>query len=450
MTKYLPYISCLLLLISIGCDRNYETIFEESPDARARAVLEQYQEILTSAPNGWKASLYTGTGAGYFFYFDFNGDGTVAMLSDFNQEAAGDIMEGEWMLKALQRTTLSFTTYSYIHLPADPDGNINNGIPGSGLLSDFEFAVVETHGDTVVMKGLQHNADLVLVRATLEEKEAYQNKRIQQLLQNTVTLLQAYRGYRLTLPDETEIPMALSIDHKLISFQYLDEDGKTINHPRTSFTFSIDGILLKEPIVIHGFVIHELRWSDDEQGYYVPFEQPSQFVGSDDPFIFETSTPLHGTLGDALLTAVIPYGSGDHPVPAQSVAFTEAYRYAATQMLEGPYRLTLEEIKFVFPPSTDRMLMVVSILQPTGNGGYTRFTAQYTYSYQVRDGGILKFKLEGSDQNAGLLYADLVGILNHFDNDTFKLEYVGGGFDLVAGFFSQEETDYHFGAYIIE
>ena len=93
--------------------------------------------------------------------------------------------------------------------------------------------------------------------------------------------------------------------------------------------------------------------------------------------------------------------------------------------------------------------MILSVLQPV-SGGYARFTAQYTYSYQVRDGGTIKFKLEGTDQNAGLLYADMIGILNHFDNDTFKMEYIGGAFNLVAGFFSQEETGYHFGAYIVE
>ena len=127
--------ACMVLA---GCDDNYETIFPETPDDRVKKSLEEYNTLLMSAPYGWKASLYTGTGAGYFYYLDFNENGSVTMLSDFNQSAAGEPMTSEWVVKALQRPTLSFTSYSYIHLPADPDGNINNGIPGSGLLSDFE------------------------------------------------------------------------------------------------------------------------------------------------------------------------------------------------------------------------------------------------------------------------------------------------------------------------
>jgi hypothetical protein len=438
-----------MILCLTGCDRNYETIFEKSPDARAQAILDQYNDKLTSAPNGWKASLYTGSGAGYFFYFDFNEDGTVNMLSDFNEEAAGEIMEGAWVLKALQRTTLSFTTYSYIHLPADPDGNINNGIPGSGLLSDFEFAVIRTAGDTIIMKGLQHNADLILIQATAEETQAFIDKRIQQMLQLTGSYLNSYKGYRLTLPDQTVVPMALTIAEKLISFQYLDEDGETIRLPRTSYTFSVDGIVLKDPLIVHGFAIQKLLWNNNTNEFYVPFETPASLIGSDEPFIFQPATPLYSTIGQALLSSIIPYGAAEHPVPAQSDEFTDAYNYAATQMFEGPYRLTLENIKFIFPPSTDRMFMVLTILQPVSGGGYARFNAQYTYSYQVRDGGIIKFKLEGTDENAGVLYADMIGILNHFDNDTFKMEYVGGSFNLVAGFFSQEEVGYHFGAYIV-
>jgi hypothetical protein len=159
---------------------------------------------------------------------------------------------------------------------------------------------------------------------------------------------------------------------------------------------------------------------------------------------------LHSRLGNELLTAVIPHGSGSFPLPGQSDVFTEVYNNAATQMLEGEFRLTLGEVRFVFIPNTDRMLMIVSISQPTAGGGSVGFTAQYTYSYQVRNGGILKFKQEATDGNGALLYADMIGILSHFDNDTFKMEYVGGGFNLIAAFFSQEEPNYHFSAYLVD
>jgi hypothetical protein len=434
----------------ISCDNNYETIFSESPDERAAAALEEYNTLLRDAPFGWKASLYTSTGAGYFYYLDFKEDGNVIMLSDFNVTAAGEPMESTWALKALQRPTLSFTTYSYIHLPADPDGNINNGIPGSGLLSDFEFAIIRSSGDSVIMKGVQHNSEIILIKANENETAAFYDKRIQSLLLKTEEYLTLSKGYRLTLPDETVVPMALSIPYKLISFQFLDSDGKTIRLPKTSYTFSMDGIVFKEPLNIKGYEIDRLIWDDNSNSYAVPFDSPAMLTGADEPYIFNPSTSLYSLLGHQLVTAIIPYGSGATPLPGQSDAFTQAYNYAADQMFSGPYNLTLEEINFVFVPNTDRMLMILTVLLPAEGGGYVRFKGQYTYSYQVRDGGIIKFKLEGTDENAGLLYTDMLSILSHFDNDTFKLEYIGGGFNLLAGFFSQEEPDYYFSGYLAE
>ncbi|MBL0740549.1 DUF4302 domain-containing protein [Chryseolinea lacunae] len=436
------------LLLTTACDRNYDTIFKETPDQRAQAELDQYNTLLMNAPNGWKASLYTGTGAGYFYYFDFKPGGQVTMLSDFNEETAGEPMETTWALKALQRATLSFTTYSYIHLPADPDGNVNNGLPGSGLLSDFEFAIVRTAGDSVVMKGVQHSAELVLVKASAEEQSAIVGDRILDLLQETSAYLTAFNGYRLTLPDQTVVPMALSIPQKLVSFQYIDSDGTTIKSPRTSYTFSINGIVLKAPITIHGFSVHALLWNDETKSYFVNEADGLPLVGSEDTFIFEPTVSLASLLDKKLITATLPEGAGIYPLPGQSDAFTDLYNETAAALYNGLYRLTLRDIRLVFPPNTGLMQFVVTFTQPGQNGSVSLYAAQYTYSYQLRDGGILKFKMEDVDQNGGLLYNDLIGMLNHFDNDTFAVKYVGGGFNVVAGFFSQEEQDYHFGGYL--
>jgi hypothetical protein len=435
---------CATVLLS--CDNNYDTIFNESPDERVQAELDRYETLLMSSPHGWKAALYTGSGAGYFYYFDFNEDGSVSMLSDFNATTAGDVMESTWTLKALQQITLSFTTYSYIHLPADPDGDINNGIPGSGLLSDFEFSFSGTSGDSVIMKGLQHNAKFVLVRSTAEEKQAYLDKRIQYLLQETETFLADNSSYLLTLPDGLTVPMALSLPRKMISFQYVD--GESIKIPITSYTFSTEGISLKDPITIGTSTIDKLLWDDDAGVFYVPLTERVDLEGTNEPFILTPPTQLSDIIGHRLVTAILPGNATQSPLPGQSEWFTFLLNEAADKLENGEYNLTLEEIKFVFVPNTDRMLLVLSISQPVPGGGSALFAAQYTYSYQVRDGGILKFKLEVKDNNANLIYPDLAEILSHFDNDTFKMEYVGGGFGLIASFFSQEDEGYYFAGYL--
>ncbi len=361
--KYTSVINNLIIIacsiLSFSCESEYEPTFNQSPDERVQAELDRYEDLLMSSPYGWKASLYTGTGAGYFYYFDFNEDGTVSMLSDFNSTTAGDVMESTWTLKALQQITLSFTTYSYIHLPADPDGDINNGIPGSGLLSDFEFSFASTSGDSVVMKGIQHNAQFVLVRSTEAEKQAYLDKRIQYLLQQTESFLTENTSYILSLPDGLSIPMALSLPRKMISFQYVD--GENIAMPITSYTFSIDGILLRDPITIGTSTIDKLLWDDQAGVFYVPLSERVDLEGSNEPFILTPPTPLSEIIGHRLVTAVLPGDAAQTPLPGQSQWFTFLLNDAADKLQNGEFQLTLEEIRFVFVPNTDRMLLVFSI-----------------------------------------------------------------------------------------
>lgn len=443
------FLTIVWALSASSCNQDYEGVFPGSPDDRVRETLDEYKDLVTQAPFGWKAALYTGSGAGYFFHFEFKDKEEVIMLSDFNEHTAGEAMTGTWAIKALQKPTLSFTTYSYVHLPADPDGDINNGIPGSGLLSDFEFAFVRSGNDSVVLKGIQHGTEVVMVRATEEEREQYYTQRIRQLIQSTGQYLASARGYRLSLPNDQQVPMALSISRKLIAFQYLDSDGETILTPTTSFIFTVNGIRLREELVVNNYTIRELIWDDSNGLYVIPFDTPVPLVASDDPFIFYPSVALNSKVGNEPVTAVIPRDALTHPLPGQSESFTAAFQFAATRMKEGQYNLDLEKMEFVFVPFTNRMLMVVSVLQPSSGGGAARFTAQYAYSYQLRDDGTIKFKSEGMDQNAAILYDDMVGILMHFDNDAFRMEYVGGDFSLIAGFFSQEEPDYYFSGYLV-
>lgn len=442
-------IAIILLCISLfcsSCDRSYESVFGESPDDRVNRSLLEYNTRLTQAPYGWKAFLYTGTNAGYFFYLDFKDDGNVMMLSDFNATSAGDVDNGTWVLKALQRPTLSFTTYSYIHLPADPDGNINNGIPGSGLLSDFEFAFLRTSGDSIILEGVQHQSDLILLPAAQQEQQLYLDKRIQFLYNKTSQFLEANKGYRIDLPGGAQVPMIVDMSLKRIVFQYLNWDQDKIETLSTSYTFSNDGIKLKDDIKIESNVIKELRWDDQLNTFYIPSSQPIALIGYNEPFIFTTAKPLYSELGDQRVSLVIPYTPGKL-LAGQSTMFSELYKNAADEMKQGQFNIETDGIEIVFVPNTDRMFLTLHFRAPS-NGGYSALTAQYIYSYQVREGGILKFKHEGSDENGSTLYLDMINILSHFENDTFTIEYIGGDFNILAGLFSQETPDYYFSGYL--
>jgi hypothetical protein len=153
-------------------------------------------------------------------------------------------------------------------------------------------------------------------------------------------------------------------------------------------------------------------------------------------------------IGRAYKRAFMPENPGENRLPGQSDAFIEAYNEAAGSLLIGPYALTLQDMSYVFDPVNKLMYYDVVIAQ-TRNGVTSRFLAEFVYGYEVNDTGDVKFTAIGSNDNAQVISFDLRVILQHFDKDTFKLEYIAGGFQLIGGFYSQKSPEYSFSGYLL-
>jgi hypothetical protein len=435
------------VLVLAACDNDYEPIFNEPTDERVEQALNEYSTLINSAPYGWKAALYTEAGGGYFYYLDFQEDGNVTMVSDFNTTTAANTMSGTWVLKALQKPTLTFDTYSYIHMPADPDGNVNGGNPGEGLLSDFEFTFVRTSGDSIVMKGLKHKTELYLLKATEEETSSILGDDILHILQNTNNYIADNRGLKLQLPGNTVVPVAIDVARKLLAAQYLSADGTKIETFISPFTFSLDGIVLKTAASINGNTFRELYWNDDKGVYIAQLAAPVELVNDIEPFLFHPSVPLHRVIGQQYKRIYVPEKPEENRLPGQSDSFVEAYNEAAEGLIIGPYQLTLQEMGFTFDAANKLMYYDVIIAQ-TRDGATNRHLAQFVYSYTVDETGLVKFTAIGGNSNAQVIAFDLRVILQHFEDDAFKMEYIAGGFELISGFYSQKDAAYSFSGYL--
>lgn len=434
-------------MLVAACDNDYEPIFNGSTDERVEQALNEYSALINSAPHGWRASLYTETGPGYFYYLDFREDGNVTMISDFNTTTAANSMAGTWVLKALQKPTLTFDTYSYIHLPADPDGNVNGGNTGEGLLSDFEFTFVRTASDSIIMKGLKHKTELYLIKATEQETAAILGDDILHILQSTNAYIDANRGLKLQLPGNAVVPVAVDVDRKLFAAQYLSEDGTKIETFITPFTFSLQGITLKTPASIHGHTFRELHRHADKDVYIAQLPAPVELVNDTEPFLFHPSIPLHDVIGQRYKKVYVPASPEENRLPGQSDAFVQAYQEAAEGMLNGPYQLTLQEMSFGFD-AINKLMYYDIIIAQTRDGVTSRYLAQFVFSYTVDETGLVKFTGIGANDNAQVITFDLRVILQHFEDDTFRLEYIAGGFDLISGFYSDQDPAYSFSGYL--
>jgi hypothetical protein len=241
MKKSLIFSLIIVAAIS-SCKKDDKSVFDKSPDERLKEKLDAYQAQLSGAQYGWKAIIKVDSGKGptYGFYFKFNNENRVVMLSDFDSLSAVTQKESSYRLKALQQPSLIFDTYSYLHVLSDPDETISGGVRGAGLLSDFEFYFDSTTTDTIKLVGRLNGSKAVLIRATQQEATSYDNKELISgfLFKNIGKYLNYFK--RVIIGGVT-YEINVNLTNRTITFSWLDGSG-ALQTFTTNFYYSVTGI----------------------------------------------------------------------------------------------------------------------------------------------------------------------------------------------------------------
>jgi hypothetical protein len=251
----------------LSCNKDDDPAFDQSPDERLNQTLSDYQQKLAGAENGWKAFIYPKAGGTFFFYFKFDNQNRVKMYSTFDSASAVTLSESSYRLKALQQPSLIFDTYSYVHVLADPNesspnvvAQINGGDVGTGLASDFEFYFDSISADTLKFIGRFNGSEMIMVRATKQEADAYNNKDLGKgfLFQNLNKYLNYFK--RVTIGG---VAYEISVNQttRTITFSWLN--GGNVQSFTTPFFYSGTGVSLVNPLVngsqtVNGFT--NLTW----------------------------------------------------------------------------------------------------------------------------------------------------------------------------------------------
>ena len=245
-------LSGLLLLGISSCSK--DDFKGERPDQKLTAALESYSSLLTEAPHGWKAHLFTGSVGGYGFWFEFNKENKFSMFADFRTEYGHQLAQSSYRLKATLLPALYFDTYSYLHELADPDNRFNGGTAGWGLLSDFEFSFREVKGDTILLTGNLNNSKLQLVKASAAEKAAYQRGNLNALRADATRFFQTSSYLFFKDNANTVYSVNMNISQKTVAFNY--SVGQTMETALLGFAFSGENdLILSEPFIKGGIHI---------------------------------------------------------------------------------------------------------------------------------------------------------------------------------------------------
>ena len=237
---------CIIAVAISSCKKDNKSVFDKSPDERLKEKLDAYQVQLSGAQDGWKGLLVTDSGRGstHSFYFKFNNENRVVMLSDFDSLSAVTLKESSYRLKALQQLSLLFDTYSYLHVLADPDGTVNGGPVGAGLFSDFEFYFDAATSDTIKLVGRFNGSKMTLVRATKAEADAYNSGQLAAGL-NINKILTYFK--RLTIGTQL-YDVKIDPVNKQFVFSWLDGSGN-LQTFTTGYYFIAGGVVFTSPLV---------------------------------------------------------------------------------------------------------------------------------------------------------------------------------------------------------
>jgi hypothetical protein len=244
MKKNLLYILVLTVFFA-SCRKDDDPVFDQTPDERIQETLDKYQAALTSSPAGWNATITTGTGGIYHFLFRFNDSNRVFMYADINLESATVFKESSYRLKSLQQPSLIFDTYSYLHILADPDGNVNGGFDGTGLLSDFEFSLDSLATDSIRLTGTVNGTSVTLIKATQQDLDDWQNGKWARVLsfQNIATIQNYFKRINIgSVPYEVHVDLIT----RTITFRWVDGGGN-LQSFSTGYNYSAGGIDLITP-----------------------------------------------------------------------------------------------------------------------------------------------------------------------------------------------------------
>ena len=246
------------VVVFSSCQKDNTRVFDQSPDTRINDALTQYGSTLTSSAAGWNATIKTGTGGIYHFHFRFNESNRVFMFADINLETATTEKESSYRLKALQTPALIFDTYSYLHMLADPDGSVNGGANGQGLISDFEFAFDSLATDSILLTGRVNGTKLTLIKSTQEDFDAWQNGAWANVLAfENINAIQNY--FKRVNIGGVNYDLKVDPVARTIVFTWVDGSGN-IRQFITAYNYSSTGVMFVTPFdtgsqTINGFEI---------------------------------------------------------------------------------------------------------------------------------------------------------------------------------------------------
>lgn len=393
MKKIIFFMACLTVLLS--CKKSsYVANFDKLPQERAGAQIAEVSQLLSSAENGWIASLPTAAGGGYGFYFSFDADQNVKMYGDLTDQSASVVGKSYYRLKQDMGTDLVFDTYNYISMLNDPDAKVMGGLQKIGYSSDIEFIYDRSSGDSVVFIGKKFRQELKMVKASAAQRAVFENGGYKVAIDKFKAFFVTNQNPYIELGSGAEIQkVGLSPEMsnvletgKRVKFVSAATSGNAVS-VQQKFNFTLSGIsILNGGLVFQGITFVRMDWKDaNTLAVYDNTGKEYVIKNSLAPLI-----PLNQLLGSKF-TGMLSEFKTIYPGTSAKGATILNYFYdnIAVTSISG-YIFNYGRVNLGWNAVNKRLTVIGHTSQ---SNGATTWPTTSTYSYTVDPNGVFKFTL---------------------------------------------------------
>lgn len=399
----------LPLILFFSCKK--EEFEGQRPDERIAAALEAYYGTLAGAEHGWKANLFPAGGRGFGFFFRFNRNNRVSMLADISDQTRRTAKESSYRIRATLTPSLYFDTYNYLHQLADPDPAVNNGTPGFGLYSDFEFSIQYASKDTLLLKGNLFGSRLELVRASGEEAAAYEAGNLAAMKLSVSRFLEDRKFTYIEDAAGNIYTTAINTAENTLLVNY-DSAGTVATRQFGLSFFGTDQLIMSAPFRYNKFQFDRLI-IDAQTGELQAAQDGQHFV------LWDTDVPpfsFNAMWG-------VGYESITVPMETEAQGNGAEFNLRRTTFLQNAR--TLVAAGTTFPEmmvTIDRKQQLLFVNQLIRQG-VNNFNARFVFSFTQQEDEYT-FKYEGAtDDNAGFLENAFAPVLEGFLNGKMRFDY---------------------------
>ena len=269
----------MFLFVMLSCNKSEVVpLFEESANKRITTIVDGYKKQLAGAEDGWRGEYYPDGGktGGYSFYLKFDANGKVVMYSDIdnrNYAGGGDSyfingydksFETTYQVKTLQKPTLVFDSYSYLHELVNPDYNC-----GTGKSADLELTFSTSTENKITLVGTINKTQMVLTKITKTESDLLVKGGLSTIFNSTLGYLNTDKFLTLVFPTGEKTDVNLDFGAKTISLYSINAKTGDVDVTSSQFVTTVTGLQLKTPITLYGISFQEMLWDSVLKVYYI-------------------------------------------------------------------------------------------------------------------------------------------------------------------------------------